>query len=332
MTPSPTAVNSTAPKPFVFVLMPFEGFNDIYAFGIQGAAEDAGAYAERVDDQLFTGGILDRIFNQINKADVIVADMTGRNANVFYEVGYAHALGKVVLLVTQLVEDIPFDLKHRPHLVYGGDISKLKSDLTPRIRWAIAESNKQGSFSGEDRLIVSSFGLVLGGSEAQELSIPLSSVGEAFFLSFDITNGAPKTFPGSSHMYILSRVGADMEPCELQVDFVRPRPFLVPPIEVQFYSTSETVRQTTYPSLHAIFLPEDDKLIQYRLPASLPSLPPGAVEQIDVWIKPGTHSAISEVFTLRIHTPQGYHDYSFRVTLIDDRPAQALSSPPAKPQ
>src|SRR5215471_9073888 len=110
---------STMPKPFVFVLMPFdEKFDDIYRFGIKGGAEDAGAYAERVDEQIFVEGMLDRIFNQINKADVIVADMTGKNPNVFYEVGYAHALNKVVLLITQSAEDIPFDLKHRQHIVY----------------------------------------------------------------------------------------------------------------------------------------------------------------------------------------------------------------------
>ncbi len=102
---------STAPKPFIFVLMPFdEKFDNIY-YGIKEAAEDAGAYAERVDKQIFTEGILDRIFNQISKADVIVAEMTGRNANVFYEVGYAHALNKIVLLLTQKKDDIPFDLE-----------------------------------------------------------------------------------------------------------------------------------------------------------------------------------------------------------------------------
>jgi nucleoside 2-deoxyribosyltransferase len=85
---------STQPKPFAFVLMPFDKeFNDIYRFGIKGAADDVGAYAERVDEQIFSEGILDRSFNQISKADVVVADMTGRNPNVFYEVGYAHALG-----------------------------------------------------------------------------------------------------------------------------------------------------------------------------------------------------------------------------------------------
>ncbi|MCZ7382683.1 MAG: hypothetical protein O8C64_14075 [Candidatus Methanoperedens sp.] len=136
-------IKSTAPKPFIFVLMPFdEKFNDAYKFGIKGAAEDVGAYAERVDEQIFTEGILDRIFNQISKADVIVADMTGRNPNVFYEVGYAHALGKIVLLLTQNAEDIPFDLKHRPHIVYGGKIETLRNKLTERLIWAIDKSKK----------------------------------------------------------------------------------------------------------------------------------------------------------------------------------------------
>src|SRR4029453_3942326 len=61
----------TTPKPFVFVLMPFdEKFSDIYKFGIKGAADDAGAYAERLDEQMFAEGMLQRIFNQISKADV----------------------------------------------------------------------------------------------------------------------------------------------------------------------------------------------------------------------------------------------------------------------
>ena len=55
---------STLPKPFVFVLMPIAPeFADIYKFGIKGAAEDVGAYAERVDEQIFIEGMLDRIFN-----------------------------------------------------------------------------------------------------------------------------------------------------------------------------------------------------------------------------------------------------------------------------
>jgi nucleoside 2-deoxyribosyltransferase len=99
-----SSLPDTAPKKFVFVLMPFDAkFRDIYEVGIKPACRDAGAYCERVDEQIFHESILERVYNQISKADLIVADMTGRNANVFYEVGYAHALNKRTLLTYLLI-------------------------------------------------------------------------------------------------------------------------------------------------------------------------------------------------------------------------------------
>src|SRR5215216_6741008 len=123
-------------KEFFFCLIPFsDEFSDIYELGIKAACRDAGANCERVDEQIFIDSILQRIYEQIEKADVIVADMTGRNPNVFFEVGYAYALKKRVILLTQQAEDIPFDLKHYPHIVYQGKIALLKSNLERKIRW-----------------------------------------------------------------------------------------------------------------------------------------------------------------------------------------------------
>jgi hypothetical protein len=131
-------MEDTRPKMFVFVLMPFSSeFTDIYELGIKQASKDVGAYCERVDEQIFMESILERIYNQIAKADVIVADLTGRNPNVFYETGYAHAINKRVILLTQVSQDIPFDLKHYPHIVYGNKISLLKSQLEMKLRWCI---------------------------------------------------------------------------------------------------------------------------------------------------------------------------------------------------
>lgn len=129
----------TLPKPFVFVLMPFaEEFDDIYKLGIKPACVEAGAYAERADEQIFEGSILEQVYNQISKADIIVADMTDRNPNVFYEVGYAHALGKKVILLTQREDDIPFDLLHYPHIIYENKIAdKLLPELAKRVRFFI---------------------------------------------------------------------------------------------------------------------------------------------------------------------------------------------------
>jgi hypothetical protein len=128
----------TTPKKFCFVLMPFDNdFDDIYKLGIKQSCIDAGAYCERVDEQIFNESILERIYNQIAKADIVIADMTGRNPNVFYEVGYAHALGKTTLLLTKNSDDIPFDLKHYPHIIYNNKITQLKDDLTTKVKWYI---------------------------------------------------------------------------------------------------------------------------------------------------------------------------------------------------
>jgi hypothetical protein len=131
-------MQNTRPKPFVFVLMPFaESFNDTYKLGIKPACLSSGAYCERVDEQIFQESILDRVYNQIAKADLIISEMTGRNPNVFYETGYAHALGKKVILLTQKAEDIPFDLQHYPHIIYEGKITLLKEELERRVSWYI---------------------------------------------------------------------------------------------------------------------------------------------------------------------------------------------------
>ncbi len=131
--------DSTSPKPFIFVLMPFANeFDDVYKLGIKTACQEAGTYCERVDEQIFTESILERVYNQIAKCDLIISDMSGRNPNVFYETGYAHALGKQVILLTQNVNDIPFDMKHYPHIVYDrNNISQLKTELIKRVSWLI---------------------------------------------------------------------------------------------------------------------------------------------------------------------------------------------------
>lgn len=133
--------------------MPFdEKFDDVYQVGIKEACESINAYCERVDEQIFEERILDRIYNQIVKADVIVADMTGRNPNVFYEVGFAHALGKRTILLTQRADDIPFDLKHFPHIIYEGKISQLREKLKQRVASAVASIHATGTVLAHPRL------------------------------------------------------------------------------------------------------------------------------------------------------------------------------------
>jgi hypothetical protein len=117
--------------------MPFDStFDDIYKIGIQEAATQVGILAERLDEQIFIEGMLDRIYRQIELADIIIADMSGKNPNVFYEVGYAHAKDKPCILLTNKADDIPFDLKHRRHIVYNGSLSYLRDELVKSLSWA----------------------------------------------------------------------------------------------------------------------------------------------------------------------------------------------------
>lgn len=127
-------------KLFAFVLMPFDSsFDDTYQMGIKETASSLNIKAERVDEQIYREGILERIYRQIDISDIIIADMTGQNPNVFYEVGYAHAREKICILLTNNADDIPFDLKHHRHIVYGGSIESLRKNLKKELTWAKEE-------------------------------------------------------------------------------------------------------------------------------------------------------------------------------------------------
>jgi hypothetical protein len=74
----------------------------------------------RADADIFgTGKIIDQIWDGINAAKVLVAELTSRNPNVFYELGLAHALDKPVVLISSNEDDVPFDLKHIRVIYYN---------------------------------------------------------------------------------------------------------------------------------------------------------------------------------------------------------------------
>lgn len=97
-----------------FVMMPFaDPLGGYYKLIYEPAIAKAGLRAVRADDEIFaTGKVIDQIWTGITAAKVLVAELTGRNPNVFYELGLAHALSKPVVLVSSNQEDVPFDLHH----------------------------------------------------------------------------------------------------------------------------------------------------------------------------------------------------------------------------
>jgi hypothetical protein len=97
-----------------FVMQPFsDPLGSYYKKIFEPAIEKAGMRAMRADDDIFsTGKVIDQIWRGIDGSKVLVAELTSRNPNVFYELGLAHALKKPVVLVSSSEEDVPFDLRH----------------------------------------------------------------------------------------------------------------------------------------------------------------------------------------------------------------------------
>jgi hypothetical protein len=101
-----------AAQPRAFVLIPFhEDFADVWENMLKPDLEAAGFIAERADSRLDQQNILRDIVRGIAEADLIVADLTSLNPNVFYELGIAHGLQIPTILITQVADEVPFDLR-----------------------------------------------------------------------------------------------------------------------------------------------------------------------------------------------------------------------------
>lgn len=113
--------------------MPFiEDLQSVYEDVIIPITKSRELYCARVDDFFSPRPIMEEIWETIEKSRLVIADLTTKNPNVFYEVGIAHALGKAVILLTQSLDDVPFDLRHIRCIIYQNTcrgFEKLKSDL-----------------------------------------------------------------------------------------------------------------------------------------------------------------------------------------------------------
>lgn len=106
----------------VFVLMPFDAdMEDVYTRHISTLGDELGLTIRRADHHIGAGPFMEKVWNGINAARLILADCTQKNANVFYEIGIAHTLGKKVVLITRSDEDIPSDIKHYDYIRYVYD-------------------------------------------------------------------------------------------------------------------------------------------------------------------------------------------------------------------
>lgn len=135
-----------------FVLMPFDLLSDwIFQIVIRPELEAGGYVAKRADSSLGVVAIMQDIVQGITDSDLIVADLTGRNPNVFYELGIAHALRKDVLMIARSSQDIPFDLAAYRTVVYSVALPEtgsfaVESTLTNELRRRL-EAIRQGGMA-----------------------------------------------------------------------------------------------------------------------------------------------------------------------------------------
>ena len=111
----------------IFMVMPFrKDLDAVYQNHIKEVADKLNLEIKRGDDPFSEHDIIAEIWALINNCRVVIADCTGKNANVFYEMGLANAIGKPVIAITQNEDDIPFDIRQRRFIQYDNTPDGLK--------------------------------------------------------------------------------------------------------------------------------------------------------------------------------------------------------------
>ena len=123
-----------------FIVMPFslEWSDDVH-HTLSGACKSMAVHPVRGDDLFTPTDILVDIWHSLNDADFVIADITGRNPNVLYELGIAHTLAKPVLIISRNAADIPIDLSTRRVILYGQSETGWCEELGIKVSKAIKE-------------------------------------------------------------------------------------------------------------------------------------------------------------------------------------------------
>lgn len=129
-----TAGYSSTSKSHVFVAMPFaEEMDDVFHYGIQGAVNSAGLLCERADLSTFTGDVMDWVKRRISSANLVIADLSSANPNVYLEVGYAWGCRVPTVLLARNAADLKFDVKNQRYILYKS-IKNLEDALTKELQ------------------------------------------------------------------------------------------------------------------------------------------------------------------------------------------------------
>lgn len=105
-----------------FVVMQFSGFEELYTDVIEPLTKEFGLRPYRADQVYGPGSVIHDIIKGIETAQIVIAEITPINENVFYEVGYAHGVKKPTILLADTDKKLPFDLSGYRCLFYQNSI------------------------------------------------------------------------------------------------------------------------------------------------------------------------------------------------------------------
>lgn len=115
----PVSPNIDVNPRLCFVIMPFNSqMDELYEYCIKPIIVDVNLEPLRADEIYSVEPVIDDIETNIKRAGVLIADLTGKNPNVLYELGFSHAFGKPTVIITQNEDDVPFDVRHRRYIHY----------------------------------------------------------------------------------------------------------------------------------------------------------------------------------------------------------------------
>lgn len=138
-----------------FVIQPFDNgkFDKRYKEIIKPAVIESGFESYRVDEDYSSVILIESIHNMIKKSSVCIAEITTDNPNVWYELGYALACSKRVIMLCsdERTTPFPFDIRHRNILTYqtqcGSDFSDLGEKLHERLK---SDTSSKDKYEGKN--------------------------------------------------------------------------------------------------------------------------------------------------------------------------------------
>ena len=119
-------------------------FDRVYLEAIQPVMQQEGIECTRIEPEFSAPGRLGALCQAVERAGLIIADVSARNPHVMFLAGYAQGIGREILLLAQQAEDFPFDRSKHDPIIYGSDPAFLKSELLTFLRGGAKSETKAG--------------------------------------------------------------------------------------------------------------------------------------------------------------------------------------------